>query len=127
MPFTIALSGYGDALIRTRAADAGFDRYLAKPADSDALIRLQLNRNAVHGRWRWKGNHKAATQITVCAESQHGASEVVHKRVVAACTRSVVVVRCVSKSPLLLEYACTSPDPSRLRRSQRNSSVVHTL
>ncbi|QIE29658.1 Autoinducer 2 sensor kinase/phosphatase LuxQ (plasmid) [Caballeronia sp. SBC2] len=40
MPFTIALSGYGDDLIRTRAADAGFDRYLVKPADSDALIRL---------------------------------------------------------------------------------------
>lgn len=40
MPFAIALSGYGDALIRTRAADAGFDRYLVKPADSNALLRL---------------------------------------------------------------------------------------
>lgn len=40
VPFAIALSGYGDALIRTRAKDAGFDRYLVKPADSHALLRL---------------------------------------------------------------------------------------
>lgn len=40
MPLAIALSGYGDALIRTRAKDAGFDHYLVKPADADALLRL---------------------------------------------------------------------------------------
>ena len=40
MPFAIALSGYGDALIQTRAKDAGFDRYLVKPADANALLRL---------------------------------------------------------------------------------------
>ncbi|WP_157766556.1 hypothetical protein [Caballeronia sordidicola] len=28
------------ALIQTRTTDAGFDRYLVKPADSDVLIRL---------------------------------------------------------------------------------------
>ncbi len=46
MPFAIALSGYGDALIRTRAKDAGFDRYLVKPADANALLRLLAEPNA---------------------------------------------------------------------------------
>jgi len=46
MPFAIALSGYGDALIRTRAKDAGFDHYLVKPADADALLHLLAESNA---------------------------------------------------------------------------------
>ncbi|QIN67917.1 Autoinducer 2 sensor kinase/phosphatase LuxQ (plasmid) [Caballeronia sp. SBC1] len=45
MPFSIALSGYGDALIRGRAKDAGFDCYLVKPADGDALLRLLAESN----------------------------------------------------------------------------------
>ncbi len=45
LPFSIALSGYGDALIRTRAKDAGFDRYLVKPADADGLLRLMAESN----------------------------------------------------------------------------------
>jgi signal transduction histidine kinase len=40
VPFAIALSGYGDALIRTQAKDAGFDRYLVKPVDPHTLLRL---------------------------------------------------------------------------------------
>lgn len=46
MPFAIALSGYGDALIRARAKDAGFDRYLVKPAEANALLRLLEGSNA---------------------------------------------------------------------------------
>jgi two-component system, sensor histidine kinase len=46
MPFAIALSGYGDALIQTRAKDAGFDRYLVKPADADGLLRLLAESDA---------------------------------------------------------------------------------
>ncbi|MGI4862040.1 MAG: hybrid sensor histidine kinase/response regulator [Janthinobacterium lividum] len=36
----IAMSGYGDALIRTRARDAGFDAYMVKPADGDVLLDI---------------------------------------------------------------------------------------
>jgi signal transduction histidine kinase/ActR/RegA family two-component response regulator len=39
-PFAIALSGYGQLEDRERALDAGFDRYLVKPAAPDALLEL---------------------------------------------------------------------------------------
>ena len=39
-PFAIALSGYGQGEDRVRAFDAGFDRYLVKPAGPDALLEL---------------------------------------------------------------------------------------
>src|SRR5690606_28005555 len=35
----VALSGYGQAKDRVRAAEAGFDQHLTKPAASDAVIR----------------------------------------------------------------------------------------
>jgi CheY-like chemotaxis protein len=36
----VALSGYAQAEDRARAARAGFDSHLAKPADPDAIRRL---------------------------------------------------------------------------------------
>jgi signal transduction histidine kinase/ActR/RegA family two-component response regulator len=39
-PFAIALSGYGQAEDRTRGLAAGFDHYLVKPIDPDALLAL---------------------------------------------------------------------------------------
>ncbi|WP_152594569.1 ATP-binding protein [Massilia sp. BSC265] len=39
-PFAIALSGYGQGEDRERALDAGFDRYLVKPAAPDTLLEL---------------------------------------------------------------------------------------
>jgi two-component system, sensor histidine kinase len=39
-PFAIALSGYGQSEDRERALDAGFDRYLVKPAAPDTLMEL---------------------------------------------------------------------------------------
>jgi CheY-like chemotaxis protein len=36
----IGLSGYGQAEDRARAAAAGFDHYLVKPVDPDALLAL---------------------------------------------------------------------------------------
>ena len=38
--FAIALSGYGQGEDRERALDAGFDRYLVKPAAPDTLLEL---------------------------------------------------------------------------------------
>jgi signal transduction histidine kinase/ActR/RegA family two-component response regulator len=40
VPFAIALSGYGQHDDRTRARDAGFDRYLVKPIQAEALLEL---------------------------------------------------------------------------------------
>ena len=39
-PVAIGLSGYGQAEDRARAAAAGFDHYLVKPVDPDALLAL---------------------------------------------------------------------------------------
>lgn len=39
-PFAIALSGYGQSEDRERALNAGFDRYLVKPAAPDTLLEL---------------------------------------------------------------------------------------
>ena len=39
-PLSIALSGYGQTEDRQRAVDAGFDRYLVKPVEPDALLEL---------------------------------------------------------------------------------------
>jgi signal transduction histidine kinase/ActR/RegA family two-component response regulator len=39
-PFAIALSGYGQAEDRARGIDAGFDHYLVKPIDPQALLAL---------------------------------------------------------------------------------------
>jgi signal transduction histidine kinase/ActR/RegA family two-component response regulator len=39
-PFAIALSGYGQAEDRARGLAAGFDHYLVKPIDPDALLAL---------------------------------------------------------------------------------------
>ena len=39
-PVAIGLSGYGQAEDRARAAQAGFDHYLVKPVDPDALLAL---------------------------------------------------------------------------------------
>ncbi|MCC2957319.1 response regulator [Massilia sp. IC2-477] len=39
-PFAIALSGYGQGEDRERALEAGFDRYLVKPAAPDTLLEL---------------------------------------------------------------------------------------
>jgi signal transduction histidine kinase/ActR/RegA family two-component response regulator len=40
MPFSIALSGYGQADDRSRATDAGFDRYFVKPVEGTALLSV---------------------------------------------------------------------------------------
>ena len=39
-PFSIALSGYGQCEDRERAIEAGFDRYLVKPAVPESLLEL---------------------------------------------------------------------------------------
>jgi CheY-like chemotaxis protein len=39
-PVAIGLSGYGQAEDRARAAAAGFDHYLVKPVNPDALLAL---------------------------------------------------------------------------------------
>jgi CheY-like chemotaxis protein len=39
-PFAIALSGYGQADDRAQARDAGFDQYLVKPIQAEALIEV---------------------------------------------------------------------------------------
>jgi DNA-binding response OmpR family regulator len=39
-PFAIALSGYGQAEDRARGLAAGFDHYLVKPIDAQALLAL---------------------------------------------------------------------------------------
>ena len=39
-PFAIALSGYGQPEDRARAIAAGFDHYLVKPIQPDALLTL---------------------------------------------------------------------------------------
>jgi len=36
----IAVSGYGDAVARERAKDAGFDDYLVKPAGFEDMLRV---------------------------------------------------------------------------------------
>ena len=44
-PLLIAVAGYGDAATRGLAAEAGFDQFLTKPADSfaiDAFIQAHL-------------------------------------------------------------------------------------
>ena len=45
--YLIALSGYAYAEDQTRAADAGFDRHIAKPVDVESLERVlsQVNRS----------------------------------------------------------------------------------
>ncbi|MDB5841495.1 MAG: hybrid sensor histidine kinase/response regulator [Herminiimonas sp.] len=44
MPFTIAVTGYGQSEDRIRAIEAGFDHYLVKPVDGDALLSLISSR-----------------------------------------------------------------------------------
>jgi CheY-like chemotaxis protein len=39
-PYLVAVTGYGTEADRRRAADAGFDRHLLKPADPEELMRL---------------------------------------------------------------------------------------
>jgi two-component system, sensor histidine kinase len=46
-PMMIATSGYGQAEDRARALEAGYDEYLIKPVQSDALLRLIGLRAAV--------------------------------------------------------------------------------
>ncbi|WP_229451938.1 hybrid sensor histidine kinase/response regulator [Massilia niastensis] len=46
-PFTIALSGYGQAEDRERARQAGFDRYLVKPAAPDVLLAMVAEARAI--------------------------------------------------------------------------------
>lgn len=48
-PFAIALSGYGQANNHTRALAAGFDAYLVKPVDTQALLSLVLSNAVRHG------------------------------------------------------------------------------
>jgi CheY-like chemotaxis protein len=48
MPFSIALSGYGQADDRSRATDAGFDRYFVKPVEGAALLSV-LSSIGQHG------------------------------------------------------------------------------
>jgi signal transduction histidine kinase len=43
-PLAIGLSGYGQAEDRARAAQAGFDHYLVKPVNPDALLALVATR-----------------------------------------------------------------------------------
>jgi CheY-like chemotaxis protein len=43
-PFRIALTGYGQAENRTRAAGAEFEHYLVKPVDGNALLSLIFSR-----------------------------------------------------------------------------------
>ncbi len=45
--FSVALSGYGQLEDRERAMQAGFDRYLVKPAAPDALLELVAEARAV--------------------------------------------------------------------------------
>ena len=40
MPYSIALSGYGQADDRSRATDAGFDQYFVKPVEGAALLSV---------------------------------------------------------------------------------------
>src|SRR5262249_8664660 len=41
--FLVALTGFGGAEFRARAVEAGFDHYLVKPADPDALRSLLVS------------------------------------------------------------------------------------
>jgi CheY-like chemotaxis protein len=43
-PVAIGLSGYGQAEDRARAVQAGFDHYLVKPVNPDALLALVSTR-----------------------------------------------------------------------------------
>ena len=53
-PFAIALSGYGQLEDRERALDAGFDRYLVKPAAPDTLLEL-VGEARLQGQLRRQG------------------------------------------------------------------------
>ena len=39
-PMIVGVSGYGDERSKRRSRDVGFDHYLVKPVDCDALIAL---------------------------------------------------------------------------------------
>jgi CheY-like chemotaxis protein len=45
-PMLIAVSGWGDEVARTRAFDAGFEHYLAKPIQFELLEELVQARNS---------------------------------------------------------------------------------
>jgi hypothetical protein len=49
-PPSIALSGYGQPEDRRRGADAGFDAYLVKPVDPEALLRALIDDEPTRGQ-----------------------------------------------------------------------------
>jgi len=64
----VALTGYGNEEVRSQAQQAGFDHYMVKPLDLDALHAL-LARRAQGGNGRASGAHPVA-----CAPSSEASS-----------------------------------------------------
>jgi signal transduction histidine kinase len=64
----VALTGYGNEEVRSQAQQAGFDHYMVKPLDLDALHAL-LARHAQGGNGRASGAHPVA-----CAPSSEASS-----------------------------------------------------
>jgi CheY-like chemotaxis protein len=57
--FLVALTGFGGAEFRARAAEAGFDRYLVKPAEPEVLRSLLVSSpHAAVAHDGWTADHR---------------------------------------------------------------------